>query len=76
MALLLDNVGLCKNCGYCRVVKNARSNAFYLCRLAENDARFPKYPRLPVLQCSGYIPRADAAELAPDLQTGEKSQPA
>jgi hypothetical protein len=66
MALRSDNIGLCKNCGYHRVIKNDRGNTFYLCRLAESDARFPKYPRLPVLQCEGYVPRADKSEPAPD----------
>jgi len=66
MALLYDRIGLCKTCGYCRVIKNDHGSTFYLCRLAESDARFPKYPRLPVLQCDGYVPRADESEPAPN----------
>ena len=27
---------------------------FYLCGLSTIDPAFPKYPRLPVVQCSGY----------------------
>jgi hypothetical protein len=27
---------------------------FYLCQLSKVDPSFPKYPRLPVLKCSGY----------------------
>jgi hypothetical protein len=27
---------------------------FYQCLLSGSDARYPKYPRLPVLRCSGY----------------------
>ena len=27
---------------------------FLQCRLSFTDPRFKKYPRLPVLQCSGY----------------------
>jgi hypothetical protein len=49
-----DKVGLCRSCGNARVIKNERGSAFYLCRLAESDPRFPKYPRLPVLSCDGY----------------------
>jgi hypothetical protein len=37
-----------------RVVENTRGSTFYLCRRAEADARFAKYPRLPVLRCAGY----------------------
>jgi hypothetical protein len=25
-----------------------------MCLLSREDARFPKYPRVPVLECSGY----------------------
>ena len=51
-----DNAGLCGACTHSRVVENARGSRFYLCRLSESDARFPKYPRLPVLGCDGYRP--------------------
>jgi hypothetical protein len=49
-----DPIGLCAACWYARVVQNARGSTFYLCRLAENDPRYAKYPRLPVLRCAGY----------------------
>jgi hypothetical protein len=29
---------------------------FLLCQLGFSDARFPKYPRLPVLSCEGFTP--------------------
>jgi hypothetical protein len=38
-----------------RTIDSARGSRFYLCRLAETDARFSKYPRLPVLSCPGYV---------------------
>jgi hypothetical protein len=47
--------GLCATCVHCRVVRSRRS-AFYLCQRSFTDARFPKYPRLPVLECIGYEP--------------------
>jgi len=50
-----DRLGLCRNCGNVRVVKNERGSTFYLCRLAEKNPCFPKYPRLPVLSCDGYV---------------------
>jgi hypothetical protein len=35
-------------------MESDRGSVFYLCQLSANDARFAKYPRLPVLQCEGY----------------------
>ncbi len=49
-------VGLCKTCRHCKPIKNARESVFYRCRLSETDAAYAKYPRLPVLKCSGYNP--------------------
>lgn len=46
--------GLCSRCRFMRVMKSDRGAAFYLCERSTTDAAFPKYPRLPVLQCSGF----------------------
>jgi hypothetical protein len=53
-------IGLCQTCRNVRVVNSGRGSTFYLCRLAERDPRFPKYPRLPVLACDGYEPTIDS----------------
>jgi hypothetical protein len=37
-------------------MKSDRGSVFYLCQLSASDARFAKYPRLPVLECAGYQP--------------------
>lgn len=29
-----------------------------MCELSKTDASFPRYPRLPVLRCRGYEPKA------------------
>jgi hypothetical protein len=50
----LIGVGLCAACAHVRVVRSDRESVFYLCELSKIDQRFPKYPRLPVLSCSGY----------------------
>ena len=50
--------GLCANCRHARIIRSDRGSVFYLCELSFTDARFPKYPRLPVLACSGYTPRS------------------
>lgn len=68
MAFESNLIGLCKNCGHQREVKNARGSVFYLCALAASDPRFPKYPRLPVRQCEGYVPCAEKTKPAPDTR--------
>lgn len=53
-------VGLCSVCANVRLVQGDRS-MFYLCELAFRDARFRKYPALPVLRCEGFE-RAEAKD--------------
>jgi len=48
------NAGLCETCAFHRVIRSDRGSIFYLCERSFTDARFLKYPRLPVLQCAGY----------------------
>jgi hypothetical protein len=48
--------GLCATCVHSRRIVSARNQTFVLCALSETDPRFPKYPRLPVVGCSGYVP--------------------
>jgi len=45
--------GLCSSCVHCRLIR-ARRSTFYMCQRSFTDERFPKYPRLPVVQCIGY----------------------
>ena len=47
--------GLCARCAHASIVPTPRSE-FWLCRLAARDARFERYPRLPVLECAGHEP--------------------
>jgi hypothetical protein len=53
---MLD-AGLCEDCRHARRVVNKNGSVFRLCQLHERDPHFPKYPRLPVVQCSGYVAR-------------------
>jgi hypothetical protein len=46
--------GLCASCINARRMESDRGSVFTRCELSLNDSRFPKYPRLPVLTCSGY----------------------
>lgn len=46
--------GLCATCVHVRRITSDRGSVFYLCQLSKVDPSYPKYPRLPVLQCAGY----------------------
>ena len=48
--------GLCRDCQHARQIESDRGSIFLRCELAVEDSRFAKYPRLPVLDCSGYRP--------------------
>lgn len=52
-----DFAGLCDSCRHQRLVRNTRGSTFSMCERSRTDARFPKYPRLPVLECVGFEPR-------------------
>jgi hypothetical protein len=47
-------IGLCADCLHSRRIESARGSEFYFCGLSATDPNFPKYPHLPVLECSGY----------------------
>ena len=49
------DAGLCDTCKHQKLVRNTRGSVFSMCELAKTDARFPKYPRLPVKRCAGYV---------------------
>jgi hypothetical protein len=49
-----DTVGLCSTCRHSQVIESSKGSVFWLCELSKTDPRFPKYPRLPVLSCTGY----------------------
>ncbi|HEY2200754.1 MAG TPA: hypothetical protein VGH56_02615 [Solirubrobacteraceae bacterium] len=49
--------GLCDRCTHQQIVRNTRGSSFSLCRRSRDDPGYPRYPRVPVLQCDGYEPR-------------------
>jgi hypothetical protein len=53
------SVGLCANCRHSKLVVSAKGGQFWLCERSRTDRRYPKYPRLPVLECPGYEPLAE-----------------
>ncbi len=46
--------GLCDTCVFQRLVPNTRGSTFSLCDRSREDPAYPRYPRLPVLDCAGY----------------------
>ena len=46
--------GLCRTCQHTRRIESDRGSVFLRCELSFEDSSFPRYPRLPVLVCSGY----------------------
>jgi hypothetical protein len=50
-------LGLCAGCLHARLIESAKGSHFLLCQLSQSDPAFPKYPRLPILACSGYSPK-------------------
>lgn len=51
------HVGLCARCQFMRRICSPRGSTFYFCAKSKVAPNFPKYPRLPVLACSGYTPQ-------------------
>jgi hypothetical protein len=64
--------GLCERCAHARLVRTPRS-AFWLCGRARDDARFQRYPRIPVLECPGFETLPDG-ETPPEGPPGRGSQ--
>ena len=53
--------GLCDSCVHQRVVRNTRGSAFSLCERSKTEPEYPKYPRVPVLECRGYEARVSGS---------------
>jgi hypothetical protein len=47
-------VGLCATCAHARKQASARGSTFWRCARADVDARFRRYPPLPVRECAGH----------------------
>ena len=62
----ISSPGLCSHCRHARTVSTPRET-FWLCELSKSDPRFPKYPRLPVVECLGYEPGGSEPAGAPPV---------
>src|SRR5882672_1241059 len=54
MTPLAEAVGLCFVCRWKRTTTSRRGSTFFRCSRSETDARFVRYPPLPVRSCVGY----------------------
>jgi hypothetical protein len=54
--------GLCAGCANLKLVGSPGRTTFVLCERARTDARFVRYPRLPVLECPGFEAQARLEE--------------
>jgi hypothetical protein len=52
--------GLCADCQHARRIESERGSVFLMCELSFRDPSFSKYPRLPVLACTGYERKPDS----------------
>jgi hypothetical protein len=50
--------GLCNLCEHQKLVGTTRGSTFSMCLLSRERPEFPKYPRLPVVACTGFAARA------------------
>ena len=51
--------GLCASCIHQKLIGNTRGSTFSMClRHRSEPERFPKYPPLPVRECTGYEPQS------------------
>jgi len=59
--------GLCDSCVHQQLIRNTRGSEFSLCRRSRSEPeRFPRYPRLPVVRCSGWQAREPTTEETAD----------
>lgn len=55
---LAARIGLCAGCIHARPVPHPRGGAeYWRCARADSDSCFTKFPRLPVLECHGFVPQ-------------------
>lgn len=65
-AMPVTPIGRCASCRHQKRIRSGRGSEFSMCLRHRQDAAYPKYPRLPVLRCSGYEPRPGPAAVSED----------
>ena len=73
--------GLCAVCLHARRIASDRGSVFVMCARSRTDARFPRYPPLPVLSCAGFdrivssMPTIAPARLKPGVTADQLPDP-
>ena len=49
-----EHAGLCARCTHAQRIETGKNSRFILCLVSKTDERFPKYPRLPMTDCTAY----------------------
>jgi L-amino acid N-acyltransferase YncA len=49
-------LGLCSTCVHQKIIRSGRGSTFSMCLRHKTDPSYPKYPRLPVIECPGHEP--------------------
>ncbi len=57
--------GVCSQCLHVKLLTSDKGSVFMQCQRGLTDARFPKYPRLPVLRCAGFVALAKPSVASP-----------
>ena len=56
-------VGLCDSCRHQKIIRSGRGSVFSMCERHKTEPDdFPKYPRVPVIECRGYERREGPSE--------------
>ncbi|MQG39087.1 MAG: hypothetical protein FI718_03760 [SAR202 cluster bacterium] len=55
MSNKLSDAGICQNCKFVSRIVSGKGSIFIQCKQHFSNKKFPKYPRLPVTICSGFI---------------------
>ena len=58
----MSRAGLCDHCRHAKRIVSSKGSEFTLCLKHQQDARFAKYPPLPVLSCPGFQPPPEPLE--------------
>jgi len=54
-------VGQCVRCRFAQQQISAGGNQFWRCSRSDDGPEYPRYPRLPVVDCPGFAVAADLA---------------
>lgn len=48
------SIGLCGLCIYHSLIRNSKGVQYHLCAYSKKNEIFPKYPKLPILNCPAF----------------------